>query len=143
MDQPAVRQCHRSQRSPSYVHATHTIFSDSLPYPTTSLAARTSRLGQRSLRCLEAEVLPAHCLVRYVMRKAGALIVAVIEEVCGLEIQAEDDVRPGVAVAVVDAGVGPGAAPDHEVEYHETSRATSRLSEEHPVGRWLPVDDVS
>lgn len=114
-----------------------------LLYHSTSLASLTSLLGQRSLRCLESEVLPAHCLVLYVMREAGVLIVAVVEDVCGLEIQAEGDARSGVAEVVVDVGVEPGVAPDHEAEYHEISRATSRLSEEHPVGRWLPVDDAS
>lgn len=101
-----------------------------------------SLLGQLPLRYLESEVLPAHCPVRYVMRQAEVPIVAVVEDVCGLEIQAGDDVRFDIVEFVVDVGVGPGAAPDLEAEYHETSGATSQLSEEHPVGRWLPLGDA-
>ena len=68
---------------------------------------------------------------------------AVFEDECGWEIPAKDDVRLDAVEVVVDAGAGSDAAPDPEAESHDTSGATSRLSEEHPVGRWLPLDDAS
>lgn len=67
---------------------------------------------------------------------------AVVEHVCGLELQAGDVERFGVVGVVVDVGVEPRDAPDLEAEYHKTSGATSRLSEEHSVGRWLLLGDV-
>lgn len=76
------------------------------------------------------------------MRQAGAQSVAVVEDMFGWEIQAEDDVWFDVVEFVVDVGVGFRAAPGPETDYHETSGSTSRLSEEHPAGRWLPLGDA-
>ena len=59
-----------------------------------------------------------------------------VEDVCGFGLQVKDGGWLEVVGVVVDVGMCLGAAPDPEVEYHGTSGATSRLSEERLVGRW-------
>lgn len=76
------------------------------------------------------------------MRQAGVQGVAVVEDMFGWEIQAEDDVGFVVVEFVVNVGVGFRVAPGPEADYHETSGSTGRLSEEHPAGRWLPLGDA-